>query len=147
MLCSIVKSWRNGVGMTLYVGAVRQQGARSETFCASCIMLFVFSGKVGRVTGRTQSSPESQMNYTYFLPPLAYLAAFLFYAICWKHPTSLMWPFPAWGIRTKELCILSMLVPSLSPAPSLLLSTPFSSICCHTFLLSFTFMTKFARVT
>lgn len=42
-------------------GAGRQHGARSETFWASCIMLFVFSGKDGRVTGRTESLPESHM--------------------------------------------------------------------------------------
>ena len=42
-------------------GAGRQHGACSETFWASCIMLFVFSGEGGRVTGRTESLPESHM--------------------------------------------------------------------------------------
>lgn len=48
----------------------RQHGACSETFWASCIMLFVFPGKDGRVTGRTESLPESQMDYVHFLPVL-----------------------------------------------------------------------------
>lgn len=38
----------------------------------------------------------------------------LFYAIRWKQPTSLMWPFPVCGMRTKALHFLSMLLPSLS---------------------------------
>lgn len=49
-------------------GAGRQHGACSETFWASCIMLFVFPGKDGRVTERTESHPESQMDYVDFLP-------------------------------------------------------------------------------
>lgn len=53
--------------MTLHGGAGRQHGACSETFWASCIMLFVFPGKDGRVTGRTESLPESQMDYAHFL--------------------------------------------------------------------------------
>lgn len=46
----------------------RQHGARSETFWASCIMLFVLPGKDGRVTGCTEPPPESQMDYS--LSPL-----------------------------------------------------------------------------
>lgn len=66
MLSCIVKSCRNGVRVTLYSGAGRQHGACSETFWGSCIMLFVFPGKDGRVTERTESLPESQMDNTYF---------------------------------------------------------------------------------
>lgn len=101
--------------MTLYGGAGQQHGACSETFWASCIMLFVFLGKDGRVTGGTESLPESQMDYAHFLPLLALLSLSLsFMLFCWKQPTSLMWPFPVCGIRTKELRFLSMLLPSLS---------------------------------
>lgn len=53
----------------------RQHGACSETFWASCIMLFVFPGKDGRVTGRTESLPESQMDYSHFLPLLSSLSS------------------------------------------------------------------------
>lgn len=42
-------------------------------------------------------------------PPLP-----LFYAIRWKQPTSLMWPFPVCGTRTKKLHFLSMLLQSFS---------------------------------
>lgn len=79
VLCNIVNSQRNGVGTTLYSGAGRQHGACSETFWASCIMLFVFPGKDGRVTGRTESLPESQMDYAYFLSLLASLSLSLLY--------------------------------------------------------------------
>lgn len=105
MLCSIVNFWRNGVRVTLYGGAGRQHGACSETFWASCIMLFVFPGKDGRVTGRTESLPESQMDYTLFqrAPPPP-----RFHAIWGKQPASLMWPFPVCGVRTKTLRFLSM---------------------------------------
>lgn len=70
LLCygGIVRSWSNCVGATLQGRAVRQHGARSETFWASCIMLFVFPGNDGRVTARTESLPESQMDYVQFLP-------------------------------------------------------------------------------
>ena len=46
-------------------------------------MLFVFSGKDGRVTGRTESLPESQMDYAHFLQLHAYLSPspFLFYLL------------------------------------------------------------------
>lgn len=70
-----------GVGETLYGGAGRQHGACSETFWASCIMLFVFPGKDGRVTGRTESPPESQMDYVHFLPPLALSLSLLCYLL------------------------------------------------------------------
>lgn len=106
----------------------RQHGACSETFWASCIMLFVFPGKDGRVTGRTESHPESQMDYAHFLPPLAQLSPSLFYAIRWKQPTSLMWPFPVCGMRTKELCFLSMLLPSLSPTLSMFILPSLSNL-------------------
>lgn len=42
-------------------------------------MLFVFPGKDGRVTGRTESLPESQMDYAYFLSLLASLSLSLLY--------------------------------------------------------------------
>lgn len=54
---------------TLRHRAGRQHGARSETFWASCIMLFVLPGKDGRVTGCTEPPPESQMDYS-LSPPL-----------------------------------------------------------------------------
>lgn len=53
---------------TLRRRAGRQHGARSETFWASCIMLFVLPGKDGRVTGCTEPPPESQMDYS-LTPP------------------------------------------------------------------------------
>lgn len=55
---------------TLRRRAGRQHGARSETFWASCIMLFVLPGKDGRVTGCTEPPPESQMDYS-LTPPSA----------------------------------------------------------------------------
>lgn len=82
-------------------------------------MLFVFPGKDGRVTERTESLSESQMDYFYFLSLLALRSPSLFYAIRWKQPTSLMWPFPVCGTRTKELHFLSMLLQSLSLTLSL----------------------------
>lgn len=119
MLCSIVNSWRNGVRVTLYGGAGRQHGACSETFWASCIMLFVFPGKDGRVTGRTESFPESQMDYTLFLPPLAWLSDHppTPSLLCYLRETANIIDvafFPACGVRTKKLCFLSMLVLVLS---------------------------------
>lgn len=54
---------------TLRRRAGRQHDARSETFWASCIMLFVLPGKDGRVTGCTEPPPESQMDYS-LSPPL-----------------------------------------------------------------------------
>lgn len=118
VLCSIVNPWGNSVGITFYCRAGRQHGACSETFWASCIMLFVFPGKDGRVTGSTESLPESQMDYAHFLSLLAYISPPLFYTIHWKQPPSLMWPFPVCGSRTKEVCFLSMLLPSLSHSVS-----------------------------
>lgn len=44
--------------------AGQQHGAGSQTFWASCIMLFVLPGKDGRVTGCTEPPPESQMDYS-----------------------------------------------------------------------------------
>lgn len=114
VLCSIVNSWRNGVRVTLYGGAGRQHGACSETFWASCIMLFVFPGKDGRVTGRTESFPESQMDYTLFLPPLAWLSDPPTPSLlCYLRETANIIDvafFPECGVRTKKSCFLSMLV-------------------------------------
>lgn len=132
-----MNSKRNGVGVALYGGAGRQHGACSETFWASCIMLFVFPGKDGRVTGRTESIPESQMDYAHFLPLLAQLSPSLSLSIRWKQPTSLMWPFPVCGMRTKELhfqCSCRLFLPLF-----LCLSSTHSQICPSTFLLSLRF--------
>lgn len=54
--------------MTLYGRAGRQHGACSETFWASCIMLFVFPGRNGRVTGSIETLPESQLVDVHFPP-------------------------------------------------------------------------------
>lgn len=71
-------------------------------------MLFVFPEKDGRVTGRTETLPESQMDHP-LLSPYSLLSLSLFYASCWKQPTSLMWPFSVCGMRTKELLYLGVL--------------------------------------
>lgn len=109
--------------MTLYCRAGRQHGACSETFWASCIMLFVFPGRDGRVTGSIESLPESEMVYVRFLPLLTSIST-----LCWKQPTSLIWPFFLCVAWEQKKCASLTCYHCLSPTPSLCIHSSLSNL-------------------
>lgn len=89
-------SFRIPEAATLRRRAGRQHGGGSETFWASCIMLFVLSGKDGQVTGCTEPPPESQMDLHTFSPsPLLHLPSSESRWILSRclQPSSALWPF------------------------------------------------------
>lgn len=123
-------SFRIPEAATLRRRAGRQHGGGSETFWASCIMLFVLSGKDGQVTGCTEPPPESQMDLPTLSPsPLLHLPSSESRWILSRclQPSSALWPFlraaleqikcppPFFFLQHAILASLSLLLLSFSP--------------------------------